>query len=64
MKTSELRNKSDQELGSELEALYKEQFGLRMQQAVGQLSRPDRMRTVRRDIARIKTLMNERRTAG
>ncbi|WP_018870675.1 MULTISPECIES: 50S ribosomal protein L29 [unclassified Thioalkalivibrio] len=64
MKTSELRNKSDQELGSELEALYKEQFGLRMQQAVGQLSRPDRMKTVRRDIARIKTLMNERRTAG
>ncbi|OOC09307.1 MULTISPECIES: 50S ribosomal protein L29 [Thioalkalivibrio] len=64
MKTSELRNKSDQELGGELEALYKEQFGLRMQQAVGQLSRPDRMKTVRRDIARIKTLMNERRTAG
>lgn len=64
MKASELRNKSEQELKDELEALYKEQFGLRMQQAIGQLSRPDRVKTVRRDIARIKTLMNERRTAG
>ncbi|WP_018935198.1 50S ribosomal protein L29 [Thioalkalivibrio sp. ALJ24] len=64
MKASELRNKSDQELKDELEGLYKEQFGLRMQQAIGQLSRPDRMKAVRRDIARIKTLMNERRTAG
>ncbi|MGM0552891.1 MAG: 50S ribosomal protein L29 [Pseudomonadota bacterium] len=64
MKANELRNKSDDDLKSELEALYKEQFGLRMQKAIGQLARPDRVGKVRREIAQIKTLMNERRRAG
>ena len=41
--------------------LRKEMFGLRMQRGTGQLSRPSRMREVRRDIARIKTLLRERR---
>jgi len=64
MNANELRQKSDDELNTELDALYKEQFGLRMQKAVGQLARPDRVRKVRREIAQIKTLMNERRRAG
>ncbi|WP_018950460.1 50S ribosomal protein L29 [Thioalkalivibrio sp. ALMg11] len=64
MKAEELRKKSDDDLDQELEALYKEQFGLRMQKTVGQLARPDRVGKVRREIAQIKTLKNERRRAG
>ncbi len=64
MKANELRKKSEDDLKTELEALYKEQFGLRMQKAIGQLARPDRVGKVRREIAQIKTLMNERRRAG
>ncbi|MEJ2609786.1 MAG: 50S ribosomal protein L29 [Candidatus Thiodiazotropha sp.] len=59
MKASELREKSQQELTTTLDDLFKEQFNLRMQQGTGQLARPSRMNEVRKDIARIKTLMNE-----
>ena len=59
MKASELRQKSAQELDSALEDLLKEQFNLRMQQGSGQLSNPSQMKAVRRDIARVKTIMNE-----
>jgi large subunit ribosomal protein L29 len=59
MKASELRQKSQEELNTTLEELLKEQFNLRMQQGTGQMSRPSRMKEVRKDIARIKTLMNE-----
>lgn len=59
MKASELRQKSQDELNTTLNELLKEQFNLRMQQGTGQLSRPSRMSEVRKDIARIKTLMNE-----
>ena len=47
------------ELQSELLGLRKEQFNLRMQRATGQLTNPSRFKTVRRDIARVKTRMNE-----
>jgi large subunit ribosomal protein L29 len=47
------------ELQTQLEELLKEQFNLRMQQGVGQLSRPSQMKAVRRDIARIKTVLTE-----
>jgi large subunit ribosomal protein L29 len=60
MKASELREKSLEELNKTLGELLKEQFNLRMQQGTGQLSRPSRMKEVRKDIARIKTLMNEK----
>ncbi|MCU7842664.1 MAG: 50S ribosomal protein L29 [Candidatus Thiodiazotropha sp. (ex Monitilora ramsayi)] len=60
MKATELREKSQDELNSTLDELLKEQFNLRMQQGTGQLSRPSRMKEVRKDIARIKTLMNEK----
>ena len=61
MKASELRTKSPEQLDELLFDLRKEMFGLRMQRGTGQLSRPSRMREVRRDIARIKTLLNEQR---
>jgi large subunit ribosomal protein L29 len=59
MKASELRGKSVAELEEELLELRKEQFNLRMQQATGQLARPDQFGKVRKDIARVKTVMNE-----
>lgn len=63
-KASELRSKTPQELRAELLNLLREQFNLRMQKATGQLSKPDRVRAVRRDIARIQTVLNEQTDAG
>jgi len=60
MKHNELRKKTDTELAQELLGLRKEQFNLRMQRATGQLSRPDQFGKVRKNIARIKTLLAER----
>ena len=60
MKASELRAKSDAELGQELESLLKAQFGLRMQKATQQLTNHSQIRKVRRDIARIRTVMTEK----
>ncbi|OGT88904.1 MAG: 50S ribosomal protein L29 [Gammaproteobacteria bacterium RIFOXYA12_FULL_61_12] len=59
MKAKELREKKAEELKSLLFDLLKEQFNLRMQRGSGQLARPSEMKRVRRDIARVKTLMNE-----
>ena len=64
MKASDLRTKSAAELNSELLERRKEQFNLRMQQSTGQLTRPDRLKSVRREIARIKTVLNEIDRAG
>jgi large subunit ribosomal protein L29 len=64
MKASELKEKTVEELGEELLKLRKEQFNLRLQQATGQLTRPHEYRRVRRDIARVKTVMNELSTQG
>ena len=64
MKTSErrrdLREKSPDELKTELAALLKEQFGLRMQKATQQLTNNSNIVRVRRDIARVKTLLNQK----
>ncbi|MEJ2576241.1 MAG: 50S ribosomal protein L29 [Gammaproteobacteria bacterium] len=64
MKASELRGKSQDELRETLHELLKEQFSLRMQQGTGQMGRPHLMRDVRRNIARVKTLMTEQSKAG
>lgn len=64
MDTKTLREKSVDELKGVLNDLLKEQFNLRMQQATGQLSLPSQMKVVRRDIARIKTVMNEIKSGG
>ena len=64
MKLSErrkdLRDKSPGELQTELRALLKEQFGLRMQKATQQLTSSSKIVRVRRDIARVKTLLNQK----
>jgi large subunit ribosomal protein L29 len=59
MNTSELRSMSQDQLGRELLKLRREQFNLRMQQSTGQLSRPHEHGRVRKEIARLKTVMNE-----
>lgn len=64
MNAQELRNKSTKELQDELLALRREQFNLRMQKATGQLARPDQVSKVRKNIARIKTVLNEKLKAG
>jgi large subunit ribosomal protein L29 len=64
MKSSELRGKSSAELQASLLELRKEQFNLRMQKGTDQLGRPSEMRRVRRDIARVKTIMNEQKTGN
>ncbi|MGF1529630.1 MAG: 50S ribosomal protein L29 [Candidatus Competibacterales bacterium] len=60
MKVNELRQKSDEALRRELLESLREQFNLRMQKATGQLSKPHLFQQVRRKIARIKTLLQER----
>ena len=63
MKTTDLRSKSADQLKSDLVQLKKEQFNLRFQQATGQLEKTARVKEVRRDIARVKTLLAERAKA-
>ena len=58
MKASELRGKDQAALQKELNDLLKAQFGLRMQNATQQLSNNSQLKKVRRDIARVKTVMN------
>ena len=61
MNAEELRKKSVEQLSEELLELRREQFNLRMQRATGQLSRPHEYGRVRKDIARVKTVMAELR---
>jgi large subunit ribosomal protein L29 len=60
MKASELKNKSVAELHEELLSLSKAQFGLRMQLATQQLGNTSQLKKVRRDIARVKTVLTEK----
>jgi large subunit ribosomal protein L29 len=60
MNASELREKSADELNQELIDLLKEQFNLRMQKNAGQLAQSHLLGGVRRDIARVKTVLNEK----
>jgi large subunit ribosomal protein L29 len=59
MRAEDLRSKSADELANELVELRREQFNLRMQRATGQLARPHEYGRVRKDIARVKTVMAE-----
>ena len=59
MDVADLRKKSVEELNEELVALRREQFNLRMQQATGELTHNHEHGRVRKDIARIKTVLNE-----
>ena len=60
MNTSELRNKTVEELNNELLALLKEQFNLRVQKGVGQNPQAHLFKKVRRQVARIKTILREK----
>ena len=60
MNASELRDKNVAELNQELLDLLREQFNLRMQQATGQLAKPHLVCVVRKNIARVKTVLNEK----
>ena len=64
MKAIDVRALSDDQLGDELVKLKKEQFNLRFQRATGQLEKTARVREVRRDIARVKTIMAEKKSAA
>jgi large subunit ribosomal protein L29 len=60
MKAQELRNKKVDELQDELVSLLKEQFNLSMQRGMGEMPRTHQLKRVRKDIARVKTIMNEK----
>ena len=60
MKPSELRSKDDTELQKELEGLLRAQFGLRMQLATQQLGNTSQLKKVKRDIARVRTIIREK----
>jgi large subunit ribosomal protein L29 len=64
MNVQEMRSRNTQELREELSNLLQEQFNLRMQKGTGQLTQQNELRRVRRDIARIKTLLNENARKG
>jgi len=64
MKAAELRDKTPDQLREQLAALKKEAFNLRFQQATGQLENTSRMQVVRRDAARVKTVMNAKAAAA
>jgi large subunit ribosomal protein L29 len=62
MKATELRTKTDAELLQQINVLKDELFNLRFQQATGELTNTARFKAVKKDIARIKTVLHERRT--
>ena len=64
MKAQDVRTKSLDQLKDELVKLKKEQFNLRFQAATGQLEKTARVKEVRRDIARVKTILREKAEAG
>ena len=64
MKAADVRSKSEDQLKDELLKLKKEQFNLRFQAATGQLEKTGRVGEVRRDIARIKTILRQKAQAG
>ena len=64
MKAKEIRNLSDQDLGQKLQDLKQELFNLRFQIASGQLENPNAIGTVKKDIARVRTIQQERAIAA
>jgi large subunit ribosomal protein L29 len=64
MDAPDLRAKKESELREELSGLLQEQFNLRMQRGIGQLAKPHELRRVRRDIARVRTVLTEKQKEG
>jgi large subunit ribosomal protein L29 len=61
MKAAELRDLTTEELGSKEHDLVDQLFRMRIQKSMGQLEAPEKMRTVRRDLARVKTVQRQKR---
>ena len=64
MKAAELRDKTPDQLREQLETLKKESFNLRFQKATGQMENTARVKSVRRDAARVKTVLNQKAAAA
>jgi large subunit ribosomal protein L29 len=64
MKAFEIRNMSDQEIRTKLEEAHEELFNLRFQLGIGQVKDPNRISSLKRDIARFKTILRERALAA
>ncbi len=64
MKSADLRDKTPDQLRDQLASLKKESFNLRFQKATGQLENTSRMQVVRRDAARVKTILNQKAAAA
>jgi large subunit ribosomal protein L29 len=64
MNAQDLKVKSEKELRDQLSGLLREQFNLRMQKGTGQLVKPHELRRVRRDIARVNTVLNQKSREG
>ena len=64
MNVNEMKGKTVVELNDELKSLLQEQFNLRMQKGTGQMTNVNELRRVRRDIARIKTIMTQKSSEG
>lgn len=64
MKAFEIRSLADSEIETKIEEAYEELFNLRFQLAIGQVKDPSRLKLLKRDIARMKTVLNERKLAG
>ncbi len=64
MNAQDMRSKNESELRDHLRALLQEQFNLRMQKGTGQAVTPHDLRRVRRDIARVRTVLNEKSREG
>lgn len=62
MKFNELKNKTIEQLKQQLQDLLREQFNLRMQKGIGEMPRPHLFEQVRRDIARVKTMIHQQET--
>ena len=64
MQAFEIRNLSDSEIKTKLEEAYEELFNLRFQKTIGQVKDPNRVTVLKRDIARMKTILTERQRAA
>jgi large subunit ribosomal protein L29 len=64
MKVKELKEMTMEELGQQMEDIKKEQFNLQIQQVSGQLENPARIKELRRTVARIKTIQNQKKVEG
>ena len=63
MQAFEIRNLSESDIKTKIEEAYEELFNLRFQKSIGQVKDPNQMKALKRDIARMKTILNERRLA-